>query len=354
MKRTPVDKQTERVRGPWAHFGAALLLCLAAAAMAVLCLVASPAYAQSEGDANGDGFVDLLDLDVAVAVVLGEAAAPAAGDPLALDLNGDGAIDVSDIVSLIDRIAPALTDGLASGVPFSSVPESPLRVMQTAPPWVIEYAGNCARLTWAGPATGAAVIDVPQDGELAGTPAATVTTDDIETASSLFWIDNRLRFTVCANAPAAQSAIVTFVDARAADGAGTVSVTVGPALIVEEGVRVLYAEKVTLDLARPVTENSESTVPARTRLHPSYPNPFNPAVTIPYELATPERATLSVYDALGRHVVTLIENATLPAGPGSVVWRGLDESGRSVMSGAYFAVLRSGAVRDVHTMILLR
>ncbi len=357
MKRTSFHNSDQGPRGPWVHLGAAFLLCLAAAALVILCVLATPAHADESGqdlatdgsddesgDWNGDGIVDLLDLDAAVA-----------GSAIA-----GGAIDRSDLLALIDRISPTVTGGLASGLPFASEPESPLRIMQAAPPWVIENAAHCARLTWAGPSVGAAVIEIPRDGGPGGSFAASIATDDIETATSLFWIDNRVRFTVCASEPSAQSAIVTSVGApgtpgtQEANAAGPVSVTIGPVLIVEDGVRVVYTEKVTVQLARTEPGNSENGAPVRTGLLASYPNPFNPAVTIPYELAVPSRATLSIYDALGRRVTTLIENDQLPAGPGSVVWRGRDANGRSVSSGAYFAVLTSGAVRDVRTMILLR
>lgn len=354
MKRTPFHKPDQRARGTWVHFGAVLLLCLGAAAIVILCVLVTPAEAGGSGiengDWNGDGLIDLLDLDAAVASVLGDASfAPTYDDFPAGDLNGDGTVDVSDVVALIDRIAPTVSSGLASGLPLASEPESPLRVIQAAPPWVIENADHCARLSWTGPRVGAAVVTIPGE-----TPAASLATDDIETTSSLFWIDNRLRFTVCANKTTSQSSVATSVGAHTGDAAGTVSIAIGPVLIVEDGMRVVYTEKVTVELARPESENSDNAVPLRTGLLASYPNPFNPAVTIPYELAAPARATLSIYDALGRRVATLIENDRLPAGPGSVVWRGLDTGGRAVASGAYFAVLRSGAVRDVRTMILLR
>ncbi len=48
-------------------------------------------------------------------------------------------------------------------------------------------------------------------------------------------------------------------------------------------------------------------VPEAVRLTQNYPNPFDRATTITYELAGPQRVTLAVYDALGRQVATLVD-----------------------------------------------
>lgn len=49
-----------------------------------------------------------------------------------------------------------------------------------------------------------------------------------------------------------------------------------------------------------------ATTPERFELKANYPNPFNPTTTIPYEIAEAGHVTLSVYDALGREVATLV------------------------------------------------
>ncbi len=62
-----------------------------------------------------------------------------------------------------------------------------------------------------------------------------------------------------------------------------------------------------------------SASPAAFRLLESYPNPFNPATTISYELGTTARVTLKVFDVLGREVETL-ENGERAAGVHHVAW----------------------------------
>lgn len=58
-------------------------------------------------------------------------------------------------------------------------------------------------------------------------------------------------------------------------------------------------------------------LPHQTRLHPNYPNPFNPVTVIPYEIAGKAHTTavpvrLTIYDALGRRITTLIDREMKP------------------------------------------
>jgi len=46
--------------------------------------------------------------------------------------------------------------------------------------------------------------------------------------------------------------------------------------------------------------------PAKTTLLPNYPNPFNPETWIPYQLAKPANVTITIYDAKGSVVRTLV------------------------------------------------
>ena len=51
--------------------------------------------------------------------------------------------------------------------------------------------------------------------------------------------------------------------------------------------------------------NYESTLPEKYWLYHNYPNPFNPATTISYDLKAWSRITLDVFDILGRNIMTL-------------------------------------------------
>ena len=75
--------------------------------------------------------------------------------------------------------------------------------------------------------------------------------------------------------------------------------------------------------------------PAQHRLGDSYPNPFNPAVVIPLDLAADAAGvSLTVYDVLGRRV-RQVWDGPLGSGTHRFTWDGRDEAGRVVAAGVY-------------------
>ncbi len=99
-------------------------------------------------------------------------------------------------------------------------------------------------------------------------------------------------------------------------------------IIIGDMVSGLYV----IDLAGAATSvPPEQGVPARFTLEQNYPNPFNPATEIHFDLPGPGFVTLRIYDLLGRHVNTLVEEAR---GPGhySSTWNAAKSP-----SGVYYA-----------------
>ena len=75
--------------------------------------------------------------------------------------------------------------------------------------------------------------------------------------------------------------------------------------------------------------------PVQYRLGDSYPNPFNPAVVLPLDLATDAAGvSLMVYDVLGRRVQQ-VWDGPLGAGTHRFTWDGRDEAGKGVAAGVY-------------------
>ena len=75
--------------------------------------------------------------------------------------------------------------------------------------------------------------------------------------------------------------------------------------------------------------------PAQHWLGDSYPNPFNPAVVLPLDLAKDAVAvSLAVYDVLGRRV-RQVWDGPLGAGRHRFTWDGRDEVGKDVAAGVY-------------------
>jgi hypothetical protein len=77
--------------------------------------------------------------------------------------------------------------------------------------------------------------------------------------------------------------------------------------------------------------------PARVsalRVLPARPNPFNPRVVLPLELAAAQRVRVEVLTASGRGVCVVTEG-WLAAGAHALSWDGTDAAGRPVASGVY-------------------
>ena len=102
-----------------------------------------------------------------------------------------------------------------------------------------------------------------------------------------------------------------------------------------------------------VLEDHAAAAPGGFRLGPSYPNPFNAGTVIPFALAEPGWARVTVFNSLGRKVRTLVDGE-LPAGAHRAAWDGRDEGGEPAASGVYLARLRSGAGTATRRLLLLR
>ncbi|MCB1161441.1 MAG: right-handed parallel beta-helix repeat-containing protein [Candidatus Krumholzibacteriia bacterium] len=98
----------------------------------------------------------------------------------------------------------------------------------------------------------------------------------------------------------------------------------------------------------------EQTPPAGLTLGANYPNPFNPATTIPFALANPAEVTLSILDVTGRLVRDLCTATPYAAGQHELRWDGQDGSGRPVPSGVYFYRLSTTEGATARPMLLLK
>jgi hypothetical protein len=91
----------------------------------------------------------------------------------------------------------------------------------------------------------------------------------------------------------------------------------------------------------------------RTALGPIVPNPFNPATTIRYTLASPAEITLRIYDSTGRFVRELA-SGPMEAGDHAIAWDGRNDRGQSLPSGVYHCRLTTEAEDQTAKLILLR
>ncbi len=84
-----------------------------------------------------------------------------------------------------------------------------------------------------------------------------------------------------------------------------------------------------------------------------YPNPFNPAVTLAFDLTHSASVGVRIYNELGQQVRVLAAEGMRPAGSYQFVWDGRDQAGQSQASGTYLLVLAVDGTVETHKLTLL-
>ena len=84
----------------------------------------------------------------------------------------------------------------------------------------------------------------------------------------------------------------------------------------------------------------------------NYPNPFNPATIIPYELAATLPVKLEVFNILGQRIATLVDR-NQEAGSYQAQWDGTDAAGRVAAAGLYFYRLTVDGESQTGRMVLV-
>jgi hypothetical protein len=104
---------------------------------------------------------------------------------------------------------------------------------------------------------------------------------------------------------------------------------------------------------RATVEAKPDDTPREVALTGNYPNPFNPTTTISFTTSASSLVVLSIYDAQGRLVTTLV-NGSKPAGSFTAAWSGRDSNGVPVASGVYFVRLQSSGQTQTRKIVLLK
>ena len=95
-------------------------------------------------------------------------------------------------------------------------------------------------------------------------------------------------------------------------------------------------------------DGSPPSLPATYALHLCFPNPFNPATTIRFDMPRSGRARMRVVNLSGQIAATLVD-AEYPAGAHAVTW-----NAQAFPSGTYLAVFEAGGQRFVQKLLLLK
>ena len=95
-------------------------------------------------------------------------------------------------------------------------------------------------------------------------------------------------------------------------------------------------------------------LPADYALGPNFPNPFQEATSIPFDLPEAESVRLEVYNALGARVAVLLDGEERAAGRHLIQWDGWTRAGQPAASGLYVLRLSAGSFTETRTMVRVR
>ncbi len=314
------------------------------------------------GDANGDGVVDLGDVVFLINYLYRGGPAP---DPEeAGDCNLDGEVDLGDVVYLINylyRGGPPPCSGKVAG----SFGQANLSLLLKGDP-----AGRnspiFARPSQEGFDEVSEILVVGKfDRDVAGVhleiefdpdevtlldPSLTYLTKDLQLFSETRNGIQKIGIVDLSGQnflPAGEGALVNL----RAKGENLSSVKIKKAMLVGMDA-VPLTLKFSGELKHAELSPSKPT-PKHFSLFQNHPNPFNPQTSISYALPQDGPVRLIIYNILGQRVVTLVDEFQ-SAGYKTVWWNGKDQKGEQVSSGIYFYRLETDKFSEVKKMMLVK
>ncbi|MFQ6094063.1 MAG: dockerin type I domain-containing protein, partial [bacterium] len=311
-----------------------------------------------KGDVNGDGAIDILDAVTIVNMILGDSCATMEGDDCwAADWTGDGVLDILDVLYVINYI-------LDQSGPLTK-PSSSSRATVKAQE-VFDEGRQRRKLIISldSPLPIAGVqLRLRSDGRTVGfgTPQLTHRSRGMSVASHI--TDDRLSIVVYSvmgeTIPAGSGPIlsVPFSTQYTKPTTHNPGLCFEQVIVVGSGCQAIPVENESTSL------KTNSLLPETWSLEQNYPNPFNPSTTIGYVIPSREQraesreyalqTTLKIYNILGQEVRTLVDEVK-EAGYHIVTWDGRDDWDREVSSGIYFYMLKAGQFTVTRRMVLLR
>jgi hypothetical protein len=284
------------------------------------------------GDANGDGVVNVADVIFLINFIFRNGPAP---DPMESgDANGDGTVNIADAVYLIAYIffgGPPPVQPSSSNIDngHSSILKANLPVLTTS------FDGEKT------------TFEIESVADLYGVQLAIECDADAT-------ISNLIEGTQLHKGQSNNHARIGILDL---EGIGHVSA--GQTSIIEISGHVRLISAIGADqqgravemIIDPATKTL--TMPDMFALKQNHPNPFNPTTTINFAIPNASEVSLEVYNVTGQRVVTLTEGY-LEAGEHMVEWNGRDSNGQSASSGIYFYRIKAGEFSATRKMILLK
>ncbi|MGB7063090.1 MAG: S8 family serine peptidase [Candidatus Zixiibacteriota bacterium] len=321
------------------------------------------------GDANGDGTIDIGDVVYLINYLYKGGPAP---EPLdAGDANSDGVIDIGDVVYLINYLykgGPSPCSGTDGDLPANSAKLTagsghaeiwPVLNVDQNTATHTQSSGNgfdkVSQISVIGrydvEVTGVELkIEFDPDQVTMLDPQLSPLTGGLQLFAGAEDGTQRIGMVDLSGTnyfPPGEGTLITL----RARGSDLSSIEIKKATLVDLDARPLAVE-LSGELNLDVAKGSESR-PQRFSLSQNYPNPFNPRTSIRYALPQDAQVRLTIYNVLGQKVATLLDEPQ-SAGFKTIWWDGKDADGYEVSSGVYFYRLTAGEFSEVKKMMMVK
>ena len=100
-------------------------------------------------------------------------------------------------------------------------------------------------------------------------------------------------------------------------------------------------------------EQSQLVFPADIILYPAYPSPFNTSTTLSYELTVNEVVKIDIFNILGYHVKTVL-NEKQTSGYKTIIWDGTNDRNKTVPTGIYYYTVSTSRFSKINKMVLIK
>jgi hypothetical protein len=312
------------------------------------------------GDINGDSAINIADLTTVIDYILGKLVLTES-DSVKADYNKDGHIDIRDVVAMqnylleIDAVGSKPTGVAVSGSPAEAamgvtVADSTGSISGE---FVLTENGVRFNLTNTVPVKGLQLIVRFKNAQKIVRPDEVFDRAKVDS----FYVNSsgrELRIVAynMGNVPIASGYGTLFrLPVKLSDVSGIES---GQMIISRTNNTAFFDEALTKSILVRLVKPQE--LPLTFVLYQNYPNPFNGQTKIDYEVmdvAGMVDLTVQVYNVLGEKVKTLVTERHA-GGRFTVMWDGTDDHGSKLSSGTYYYRLISGNFVSSKKMIMLK
>lgn len=100
-------------------------------------------------------------------------------------------------------------------------------------------------------------------------------------------------------------------------------------------------------------EGDTPVIPLITSMQNIYPNPFNPSTTIAFGLDKAEHVNIQIFNVKGQLIRNLVSE-TKSANSYRIVWNGIDDNGKALPSGIYYAKMTAGKYNATRKLVIMK